>query len=415
MTNELGLTGEERDLRHNQKSSSFGPGERRRGLQNIPIGESERQRESQSPARALITREIGKRREMSSSRDVTLTIAGRYLPSAKIPFLLDCCLEENGETTGRIGANDGQRTHCRRHPSTDNHSVFLGIKKLIEHTGLGVYPLYSTSTRPLLDLCSISSCLLDVILYCQPHPLYYISSSLLDPFLLDPPLLNPPLLDPSLFDLYSTSTRPHPLCSISSSLVDPCLVDPLLPEPPLVCPPLVDPYLVDPPLLDPRLLDLVLSARSRLLCLVRRRTDHPFRTPYPECAGVACFDKTGTLTGEDLVVDGIAGLSLGKKSVQNEASGRCAVLGHQGPRLRHSYHTTLVLETAHALIKTELEDRDIVGDPMEKATTAHALIKLEEGDIVGDTMEKATLDARNWTLGLDDTLISTPRDPGGRS
>ncbi|KIW76938.1 hypothetical protein Z517_09382 [Fonsecaea pedrosoi CBS 271.37] len=280
---------------------------------------------------------------------------------------------------------------------------------------LGVYPLCSISTRPLLDLCSISSSLLDVILSARSHLLHSISSSLLDPLLLHPPLLDLPLLDLPLLNLYSTSTRPHPLWSISSSLLDPCLVDPLLPDPPLVCPPLVDPYVVDPPLLDPPLLDLVLSARSRPLCSVRRRTDHPFRIPYPECAEVACFDKTGTLTGEDLVVDGIAGLSLGKKSVQNEASGWCAVLSQQGPRLRHSYHTTLVFTAAHALIKTELEERDIVSDPMEKATTAHALIKLEEGDIVGDTMEKATLEARNWTFDLDDALISTPRGPGGRS
>ena len=33
--------------------------------------------------------------------------------------------------------------------------------------------------------------------------------------------------------------------------------------------------------------------------------------PFAGRVDVACFDKTGTLTGEDLVVDGIAGLGLG--------------------------------------------------------------------------------------------------------
>ncbi|KIW77039.1 hypothetical protein Z517_09485 [Fonsecaea pedrosoi CBS 271.37] len=107
----------------------------------------------------------------------------------------------------------------------------------------------------------------------------------------------------------------------------------------------------------------------------------PFRIPYAGRVDVACFDKTGTLTGEDLVVDGIAGLSLGKKSAQTEADGAQSSVT-KVPDC--GIHTTLVL------------------------ATAHALVKLEEGDIVGDPMEKATLNALNWTLGHNDTLISTP-------
>ena len=38
--------------------------------------------------------------------------------------------------------------------------------------------------------------------------------------------------------------------------------------------------------------------------------------------------------------------------------------------------------------------------------TAHALVKLEEGDIVGEPMEKATLSSLGWTLGRNDTLTS---------
>ncbi|KAK5007350.1 putative cation-transporting ATPase 1, partial [Cryomyces antarcticus] len=38
--------------------------------------------------------------------------------------------------------------------------------------------------------------------------------------------------------------------------------------------------------------------------------------------------------------------------------------------------------------------------------TAHALVKLDEGDVVGEPMEKATLTSLGWTLGRNDTLTS---------
>ena len=109
----------------------------------------------------------------------------------------------------------------------------------------------------------------------------------------------------------------------------------------------------------------------------------PFRIPFAGRVDVACFDKTGTLTGEDLVVDGIAGLTLGQKGAKVEADGahtdlmQVSEVGHE---------TTLVL------------------------ASAHALVKLDEGEIVGDPMEKATLNALQWTLGRNDTLTSKHPD-----
>ncbi|KAL8802325.1 MAG: hypothetical protein Q9182_003903 [Xanthomendoza sp. 2 TL-2023] len=101
----------------------------------------------------------------------------------------------------------------------------------------------------------------------------------------------------------------------------------------------------------------------------------PFRIPYAGRVDVACFDKTGTLTGEDLVVDGIAGLSLSKTD-------------------RDGAHTE-VTSVENAGQQTRLV-----------LATAHALVKLDEGEIVGDPMEKATLNALDWTLGAHDTLMA---------
>ncbi|EMC96368.1 hypothetical protein BAUCODRAFT_33696 [Baudoinia panamericana UAMH 10762] len=107
----------------------------------------------------------------------------------------------------------------------------------------------------------------------------------------------------------------------------------------------------------------------------------PFRIPYAGRVDIACFDKTGTLTGEDLVVDGIAGLRLGDKEAESEPDGAQTEL-------------TKVNETG---LETALT-----------LATAHALVRLEEGDVVGEPMEKATLESLGWSLGKNDTLSAKP-------
>ena len=113
----------------------------------------------------------------------------------------------------------------------------------------------------------------------------------------------------------------------------------------------------------------------------------PFRIPFAGRVDVACFDKTGTLTGEDLVVDGIAGLQLGQEGVSAEPDGAQTQL----TRVPDSgLETTLTL------------------------ATAHALVKLEEGDVVGEPMEKATLQSLGWSLGKNDTLSAKTAASSGR-
>lgn len=148
---------------------------------------------------------------------------------------------------------------------------------------------------------------------------------------------------------------------------------------------LLDCVLIITSVVPPELpMELSLAVNTSLAALSRYAIfcTEPFRIPFAGRIDVACFDKTGTLTGEDLVVDGIAGLSLEKGAA-----------GAANTELRQA------VDAGQQTILT--------------LATAHALVKLDEGDIVGDPMEKATLASLGWTLGRNDTLTSKPMAKGG--
>lgn len=147
---------------------------------------------------------------------------------------------------------------------------------------------------------------------------------------------------------------------------------------------LLDCVLIVTSVVPPELpMELSLAVNTSLAALSKYAIycTEPFRIPFAGRVDVACFDKTGTLTGEDLVVEGIAGLGLGHSGTDTPRE-KDGAHSHITPVLDAGIETTLVL------------------------ATAHALVKLDEGDIVGDPMEKATLSALGWTLGKNDILTS---------
>lgn len=146
---------------------------------------------------------------------------------------------------------------------------------------------------------------------------------------------------------------------------------------------LLDCVLIVTSVVPPELpMELSLAVNTSLAALSRYAIycTEPFRIPYAGRVDVCCFDKTGTLTSEELVVEGIAGMKLLESGFKpkNAEEGDTSLTKVEGVE----HHTTLVL------------------------ATAHALVKLDEGDVVGDPMEKATLDSLGWTLGRNDTLTS---------
>ena len=114
-------------------------------------------------------------------------------------------------------------------------------------------------------------------------------------------------------------------------------------------------------------MELSLAVNNALLALSKSFIfcTEPFRIPFAGRIDVACFDKTGTLTAENLVVEGITGL-------------------------------------------TNRIDELFTKSDIPKVTSyvlaaAHSLVMLEDG-VVGDPMEKNTLESIDWSLGNNDIV-----------
>ncbi|KEZ45785.1 putative cation-transporting ATPase 1 [Scedosporium apiospermum] len=135
-------------------------------------------------------------------------------------------------------------------------------------------------------------------------------------------------------------------------------------------------------------MELSLAVNTSLAALAKLAIfcTEPFRIPFGGRIDVACFDKTGTLTGEDLVVEGIAGLGLTHPHLS----------GTSTPQASDGAHTRMMAV------------KDVNLDTTLVLATAHALVRLDQGEIVGDPMEKATLASLGWTLGKNDILVSKP-------
>ncbi|KAL7749695.1 putative cation-transporting ATPase 1 [Sorochytrium milnesiophthora] len=115
-------------------------------------------------------------------------------------------------------------------------------------------------------------------------------------------------------------------------------------------------------------MELSMAVNTSLLALSRLAIfcTEPFRIPFAGKLDICCFDKTGTITGEDLVVEGIAGVGNNLMKLQD-------------PK-KVPAKTTLTLACAHALVK--LEDSGVIGDPMEKTTLEAVKYELVNTDEV---------------------------------
>lgn len=140
---------------------------------------------------------------------------------------------------------------------------------------------------------------------------------------------------------------------------------------------LLDCVLIITSVVPPELpMELSLAVNASLVALSKFTIfcTEPFRIPFAGRIEVCCFDKTGTITGENLVLQGVAGVCSGETDQKTLIDVKLT-----------SRETTLCLAAAHALVK--IDDNTVIGDPMEKAT----------------------LEALQWTLGQDEIVFPSDR------
>ncbi|KAJ3913246.1 endoplasmic reticulum Ca-transporting P-type ATPase [Lentinula edodes] len=135
---------------------------------------------------------------------------------------------------------------------------------------------------------------------------------------------------------------------------------------------LLDCVLIITSVVPPELpMELSLAVNASLVALSKYAIfcTEPFRIPFAGRVDVCCFDKTGTITAENLVLEGVTGVS--EKDPMSLVNVR-----------EVSRETTLCL------------------------AAAHALVRLDDGTIVGDPMEKTTLENMDWGVGKNDFVSS---------
>ncbi|KAJ3766404.1 hypothetical protein FB446DRAFT_390943 [Lentinula raphanica] len=133
---------------------------------------------------------------------------------------------------------------------------------------------------------------------------------------------------------------------------------------------LLDCVLIITSVVPPELpMELSLAVNASLVALSKFAIfcTEPFRIPFAGRVDVCCFDKTGTITAENLVLEGVTGVS--------EKDPMALINVREVAR-----ETTLCLAAAHALVR--LDDGTIVGDPMEKTTLEHMDWGVGKNDLV---------------------------------
>lgn len=149
-------------------------------------------------------------------------------------------------------------------------------------------------------------------------------------------------------------------------------------------------------------IELSLAVNTSLLSLSKLfiYCTEPFRIPFAGKVEYCCFDKTGTLTSDDLIVEGVAGVSKVENQPQEDMN------EDQGQQDNTNAKST----SPNAIIKSALTGHSMVTPitncpihTQQVLASCHSLTHLDE-KLVGDPLEKKVLEAIHWNYSKSGTV-----------
>jgi cation-transporting ATPase 13A1 len=136
-------------------------------------------------------------------------------------------------------------------------------------------------------------------------------------------------------------------------------------------------------------MELSLAVTNSLIALTKRNIfcTEPFRIPFAGRIDICCFDKTGTLTSDELIMEGVVGLSNTSITTSSSSSSSSSNNNsHSQDQNRNRQEEMNIISSSNLPFETEII---LAG--------CHSLM-LVKGQIVGDPMEKAVFKEIKWKL-----------------
>jgi len=157
-------------------------------------------------------------------------------------------------------------------------------------------------------------------------------------------------------------------------------------------------------------MELTMAVNASLLALARKRVfcTEPFRIPLAGKVTTCCFDKTGTLTSDHMVLEGVAGLDIHKKSKGTSSSSSSLPLAAAAD---DDTTTTTTTTTTHKGLVKRADLSQLDRAVLRILACCQSLVQVDEG-LVGDPVEKAAMEATGWLCTQD--LIKSPPVQGAK-
>uniref|UniRef100_A0A183C2Z5 Cation-transporting ATPase n=1 Tax=Globodera pallida TaxID=36090 RepID=A0A183C2Z5_GLOPA len=134
----------------------------------------------------------------------------------------------------------------------------------------------------------------------------------------------------------------------------------------------------------------------------------PFRIPFAGKVDVCCFDKTGTLTKDELVMEGVAGLS--DILISNGAGADVSSNSNDTDTVLPAALGQSDCITADATVSIVQNVAECLPITVNALASCHSLVRFED-ELVGDPLEKAILKWLDWNVTKQDAVVPNRRSP----